>query len=219
MHDQSSLQWVLKNLFLALAPVALAQAIYWLASVRDKTLLLKIGIGALAAVWLAFLPNTCYLLTEWRHFLRGLDSTDLYLRSQFNGDMTLLLMKYTVFYFCYSGIGMLMFTLAIRPIARLGKKTGATVWVWGLPLFLMLSVGVYLGLILRYNSWDLATRPGVVWDSMVEILFRPKLSAFIVAFAGFLWLSYAAIDIWIDGFIGRWTRGIRKQLSGRSIRD
>lgn len=196
------------NLFLALIPVVLACIVYQTMQTEKKTPLMKFGVVVFGLVWLAFLPNTCYLLTQWRHFLDGLDATNLYLRSRFDTDTTLTLMKYTVFYFCYSGIGMLTFTLAIRPIARLARRSGATLWVYAPPFFLMLSLGVYLGLVLRYNSWDLATRPGVVWASVLEIVSRPRLSAFIAAFAGFLWLAYVAIDIWIDGLIARWNENV-----------
>ncbi len=33
----------------------------------------------------------------------------------------------------------------------------------------------------------------------MEVGGRPKLAAFILAFGGFLWVAYEAIDIWIDG--------------------
>jgi uncharacterized membrane protein len=113
-------------------------------------------------------------------------------------------MLFTAFYIFYSGIGMLTFTLAIRPIHRLLKKTNISVLLPGTILFLMLSIGVYLGLILRYNSWNLIDRPHEVFASVAIIASKPFLPAFIIVFAGFLWLSYAVIDIWTDGFIARY---------------
>lgn len=50
--------WVAWNLVLAIFPVLLGRSIGALAS-RNKPL-----AWALLPVWLAFLPNTCYLLTE-----------------------------------------------------------------------------------------------------------------------------------------------------------
>ncbi|MBI2843369.1 MAG: DUF1361 domain-containing protein [Armatimonadetes bacterium] len=201
------LYWVTWNLFLASVPVALAYLTSWLAGVARKKPVFRIPVAVLLLAWLAFLPNTCYLLTEWRHFLMTLDAANLYLRSQIDRDVTLKLMLYTAFYFCYSAAGMLALTLAIRPIARLARKDRATLWVYAIPLFLMLSVGVYLGLVLRYNSWDLVVRPHEVMNSVLGIVYRPKLFSFIIAFAGFLALAYAAIDMWIDGFLARVNRG------------
>jgi len=198
--------WVSWNTFLALIPVALAYTVAWIGRLSRRGLVLNILLAILALAWLAFLPNTCYLLTEWRHFLRTLDTSDLYLQSRLDSRMTLRLMTYTAFYFFYSGIGMLAFTLAIRPVARLWKADGVALWVSAVPLFIMLSIGVYLGLVLRYNTWDLVTRPGTVWASVMALTGRPRLLTFLVVFAIFLWLAYAAIDIWIDGLIARLAR-------------
>ncbi len=201
--DLYALTWVAWNTFLAAIPIVLALAFSRLAELREKTALTKFGMVAVALAWLAFLPNTCYLLTEWRHYLYRLDARNLYLQSQLDAGMTLDLMRDTVFYFCYSGIGMLAFALAVRPMARVASKNGVPTWVLGVPLFLLLSVGVYLGLVLRYNSWDLLARPAEVWASIADLAGRPRLTAFIVLFGGFLWLAYLAIDVWIDGLLLR----------------
>jgi uncharacterized membrane protein len=192
------------NLFLAAVPVVLAQVICrseprW----RGRTGA-SIGIAALLLLWLVFLPNTCYLLTEWRHFLVTLDASNLYLRSQVDHRITLLLMLYTAFFFCYSAVGMLAFALAIRPVDRLVRKDGNVPWVWGTLLFLLVSLGVFLGLVPRFNSWNLATHPARIFTTIGVVFHHPVLSAFLVVFAGMLWLMYVAIDIWIDGFLLRW---------------
>ena len=203
---KSSLAWVAWNAFLALIPVGLAQVILRAGCRDDRRTVSKAALWMICAAWLVFLPNTCYLLTEWRHFLLTLDQSDLYLRSRMDSWMTLRLMAYTAFYFGYSAFGMLTFALAIRPVARVVREMGARIWVCAIPLFGMLSLGVYLGLIQRYNSWDLLTRPGAVWSATAEVVHHPLLTMFIVGFAGFLWLAYTAIDIWVDGFLGRWNR-------------
>jgi len=203
---------VVWNGFLALIPVVLAYGIVWLARTARGSAGRKALIVGLSLGWLAFLPNTCYLLTEWRHFLEYVDSRDLFLRSQMNSFVFVRLCGLWLFYFLYSGSGMFTFALAIRPIEHLAAKRGASTWFWAIPFFIALSLGVYLGLVLRFNSWDLATRPGVVWDEIVAIGSRPALGSFIVLFGVFLWIAYKAIDIWIDGLADRLSR-----ITGRSI--
>lgn len=205
---------MLWNLYLAGIPVVLAQLIVMLGTLRKKTVLGWTMITVLGIVWLVFLPNTCYLLTEWRHFLIDLDAGNLYLRSRLNTELTLYLMIYTAFYSCYSGIGMIAFTLAIRPLAKLINRSGFNTWVLGIPLFIMLSIGVYLGLVLRYNSWDMMNRPSEVISSITAITNRPLLAGMVIGFAAFLWLSYFALDVWIDGFLSRW-KTITAQKSSR----
>jgi uncharacterized membrane protein len=207
MMNPMILAWVTWNTLLALIPVYLAFTISWLDGLRiegRKRVLARCLMLILGLVWLAFLPNTCYLLTEWRHFLATLDRTRLYELSQYDPRAAFLLMTYTFFYLCYSAVGLLTFTLSIRPIARMARKMGATMWVWGSALFILMSLGVYLGLVLRFNSWNLLNRPGEVWASTKTLPLHPLSTTFIVAFGGFLWLAYVAIDIWIDGFLTRW---------------
>jgi uncharacterized membrane protein len=100
-------------------------------------------------------------------------------------------------------MGLLTLVLAIRPIARLMRNRGADLWVWGVPLFLLCSVGVYLGLVLRFNSWEMISRPGDVWAACVSLMGRPVLASFIIAFAAALWILYLVMDIWIDGLAVR----------------
>ena len=72
MRPAPNVAW---NLFLAVIPVALAFAIARGAR-RDMREAGRIRWGLwlpLGVVWLAFLPNSCYLLTEWRQLLRDAD--------------------------------------------------------------------------------------------------------------------------------------------------
>ena len=76
--------------------------------------------------------------------------------------------------------------------------------MWGTLLFLLVSLGVFLGLVPRYNSWNLVTHPGQIFSTIGTVFHHPVLSAFLVVFAAMLWLAYLVIDIWIDGFLLRW---------------
>ncbi len=205
-----SLRWVAWNLFLAAIPVAAAYAIAWLwkgsgRAPRPARIALT---GVLGAIWLTFLPNTCYLLTEWRHFLEVAFDRDLYAAWTVEKDRGAMLglVLHTLFYFAYSAAGMLTFALAIRPIHRLAAGRVGRLWVWAAPFFLLMSLGVYLGLVLRFNTWDLLARPEQIGDAIGRVASRPFLGGLVVVFGGFLWLGYIAMDIWFDGLLLRWQR-------------
>jgi uncharacterized membrane protein len=193
------LPWVAWNIFLAVIPVGLGYAIRRLACGRGNVpAMVLLGIA-----WLLFLPNACYLLTEWRHFLDTVESVRLYTQWQHGGNSTamLRLMIYTLFYTIFSGVGMLAFALAIRPVAQVLRAKEISTWLWAIPLFFLNALGVYLGLILRFNSWDVLGRLADIWHAAAGALTRPFTLATILAFAVFLWLAYLALDIWIEGYL------------------
>jgi len=199
--------WVVWNATLALIPVA---AGYALRIVLDRKPVRAMGwllVVVLGLIWFIFLPNTCYLLTEWRHYMDTVDSQNLYLRAKSDSVLFIKLTLGTIFYFLYSLFGMAAFALAIRPVERAAVRRNISVRLGALPFFAAVALGVYLGLVLRFNSWDVLENPARVWSAAVEVAGRPKLAAFIVAFGGFLWVAYAALDIWIDGFKQRLTAG------------
>lgn len=197
---------VIWNGMLAILPVVFACLIASVAHSKSGKWPKLAAAAVLGLLWFGFLPNTCYLLTEWRHFLEMLDSHNLFLRARSDNILFAEMSAWSLFYAAYSGFGMLTFALAIRPIDRLLHEYGAPIWMWALPFFVAQAVGVYLGLILRYNTWDLLTQPSAVWNTVLETALRPKLAAFIVAFGVVLWGAYAMVDIWIDGMRVRLSR-------------
>lgn len=193
--------WILWNLFLAAIPVGLGYAIAFgakrLTIDRKRTpwwVWLLPGL-----VWFAFLPNTCYLLTEWRHFL--FDPRFVSIREDAGGNSVVMLTvaKQGLFFFLYSGVGTLCFALSIRPIHRLLRRTRITLGLWAIPFFFLISLGVYMGLNPRLNSWDLLNRPAFVFQIALHAFTNLLLLKTIVEFAAILWALYVIVDMWVDG--------------------
>lgn len=193
--------WILWNILLSVIPVGAAYLLAW--GVETFTLDRKrvpwLVWLPLALFWFAFLPNTCYLLTEWRHFLFDEHFTSLRDAAETDRTLMLAVARQGLFFLVYSGIGVLCFTLSIRPIERLLRKLRANLTLFALPFFFLTSLGVYMGLIVRLNSWDIVTRPGHVLSVALRALTTPLLLETIVIFAFLLWLLYQIVDIWVDG--------------------
>ena len=200
---------VLWNLFLALVPVLLASAIARGAR-GDLRHLGRVRWWLwvpLALVWLVFLPNSCYLLTEWRHYLETVTQSPIYQEAHLSGEGRLDFLVVTVFYLFYSGAGLLAFFLAVWPLDRLTRRRLG----WGGALlrpliFPLCALGVYLGLMSgRFNSWDLLhpARLHQLWGMLGQILQRPFLLGMIALFGAALWLFYVLFDIWMDGLAWR----------------
>lgn len=207
------LGWMSWNLFLAVVPVGLGYAAARLGQAlgeRRRPWLWAPMALALAG-WLAFLPNSSYLFTEPRHFLEVVERDDLWSRARADSGAALKLAFWAAVAGVYVAVGALTFALAIRPIRALARSRGISLPLWSGPFFILIALGVYLGLVVRLNSWDLLTRPGVVLDAAVGALGRPFLLAAILLFGAFLWLAYEALDIWVDGFALRWSRWTRSR--------
>jgi uncharacterized membrane protein len=194
--------WMLWNLLLAVIPVVLAYV--FVGATRGRWCATRLAmVLALAAAWLAFLPNTCYLLTEWRHLLFSPRWTSLRETGGWDREAMFRVALLALYFAAYSGAGVLTFVLAVRPVEQWLRNRGGPWLLYAPPGFFLVSLGVYLGLIVRLNSWDLLLQPGRVFGSAVTALMHPLLAATIVAFGAILWALYEAVDLWLDGILDR----------------
>lgn len=202
---------VVWNLLLALIPVGLAFAIA--RGVRgDRHTMGRVRWavwGPLALVWLVFLPNSCYLLTEWRHYLDTLTQSTLFAQAHANRDGRVDFFLTTAFYLLYSGAGLLAFFLAVWPLDRLTRRRLGPAGAARVLIFPLCALGVYLGLMRgRFNSWDLvnAHRLSGLLNTAAQVAHRPLLLGLILSFGAILWLFYALFDVWMDGLAWRLSR-------------
>jgi uncharacterized membrane protein len=207
--------WFLWNLFLAVVPVGLAGVVAWLTRGprQPRSAWLWVCLAPILCLWLIFLPNSCYLFTEPVHMLSAVEKHRLWPRARHEADAAIWLGLWTAVSLGYVSAGALCFALSIRPIHSLGRRAGLSPTVWAAPFFLLMAVGVYLGRIVRYNSWDLFTRPHAVVRTAAGLLDRPLLLTGLILFGLFLWLAYLAADIWVDGWLVRWRRWTRGDRS------
>ncbi|MGD8399286.1 MAG: DUF1361 domain-containing protein [Anaerolineae bacterium] len=169
------------NLVLAWVPYAAslrAESLYRRWPRRPWRLLLP------GALWLAFLPNGPYLITDlW--YLHGGLSGPLWF------DIGLLALLALT--------GLTLGTLSLRVMQRLVAAYLGRLVSW---LFVLVSVGlsglgVYLGRFLRWNSWDLFLRPGDVLADIAAPLASPAdhvhAFAFVALYAAIILFAYLTL--------------------------
>ncbi len=158
------LSFIVWNIFLAVIAVVIA---------RYTVKLWRLGKIWLAcvssALWLALLPNTAYLMTDARHVI-GYCPLESY------GKVCAENAWMALFFFAYAAFGWPAFVLALRPLksyvkARFGIKVAA--WFTTL-MCLMSSVGLLLGLVNRFNSWELITKPFDVLRAASSYIREPQ---------------------------------------------
>ncbi|WP_299491106.1 DUF1361 domain-containing protein [Acaryochloris sp. IP29b_bin.137] len=139
--------WIVWNLFLAFIPMALSFRLFrW--SPRSRSLVWWIGL----IVFIAFLPNAPYLLTDIIHLIGAARHT----RSVW--IVTLFFIPLHTFAIL---AGFEAYVISLINQGHYLKKQGAGQYVkWAEILVHILSaVGIYLGRFIRFNSWDLITNP------------------------------------------------------------
>ena len=167
------------NLFLAFIPLVLS--IWLFRRSRQPSLLWWIGL----VVFLAFLPNAPYVLTDIIHLIYDI-------RQGFSEWVVTLVLVPQYILFILAGFGAYVLSL-INLGYYLNQQHRHRYVIWAeLVLHALSALGIYLGRFLRFNSWDLVTRLDSVAGTVVDDLAakRPALVMFVtfVVVAGLYWL-------------------------------
>lgn len=153
------LWWMAWNLLLAFVPVLLAFALF--RPRVERTAAWWFGV----VVWVLFLPNAPYVITDVVHLfddIRGARS-DLQVLGEF---IPLYLALFSLGFGCY--------VVALDRAWRYVRAVAPNRRWWPIEtgLHLACAVGIYLGRVVRLNSWQVFTRPRSVLAS-VDWLFGP----------------------------------------------
>jgi uncharacterized membrane protein len=170
----SAIAW---NLFLAWIPFVLALVVYD----RSKSGVSTPALASAAVLWLLFLPNAPYIVTDLRYVGQGRGIPGMY-------DVLLLSAA------AWTGLLLgLMSLLLMHSVARrlLG---GLQAWALVVGVLGLSSFGIYLGRVQRWNSWDVFVRPGAllgdVADGVLHPLSHPRPIGVTILFTAFLLASY-----------------------------
>ena len=143
------------NLFLAWLPFVFS----WLAYRFHRK---KLWLTLFGCLWLLFLPNSPYLVTDLIH-IRPLGNVPLWYDAImiFSFALTGLFLGFLSLY--------LMQALVVR---RFGESLS---WLFVLSALALSSFGVYIGRFLRWNSWDLFIQPITLLRDITHSLLNPGL--------------------------------------------
>jgi uncharacterized membrane protein len=176
----SGYRFLVWNLLLAWIPFLLALAFYD-GFRRGRS---RVGLAVVGALWLLFLPNAPYMVTDLVHLGR-IPGAPLW----FDGAM--------IAAFAATGLLLglvsvsLMHAVALRV---LGPRLG---WAALLPVLGLCSLGVVLGRFGRVNSWDALVRPARLGDLLAVHLADPRADgralAVVLAYTTFLALAYLVL--------------------------
>lgn len=175
------------NLFLAFIPYAISHWLYNNPGIREN----KFKLAVMVSLWLLFIPNTFYILTDLFHL------------DHFEGppkwfDLLLLL--------SFAWNGLLFGIISLRRMEMILEELSGK----GFSLFIVFAVmmlnsfGIYIGRFLRFNSWDVIAQPFSLFGEILEIIFHPFANkmewGMIVCYAIFMTLLYVTIKKLAENF-------------------
>ena len=142
--------WMSWNIFLAAIPFLLAKHLF---SPRRK---LSFTWGFGLVFFVLFLPNAPYILTDLIHLYK--DAAYLPIPKLSLVIVQFLILEYIGFWF---------FVESYRQFEKfILKKRYHLRYLVRLVSFITLSVGVYIGRFLRFNSWDVFTNPQLIMNTV-----------------------------------------------------
>ena len=172
------------NLVLAWVPLVLALVAYD----RYRRGSRGLGLAVPLTLWLSFLPNAPYLVTDFM-LLRSIHDMPLWF------DVALLT--------SFAWVGLLLGFVSVYLVQDVARRAlGVTAgWICALGSLAVCGVGIYLGRYLRWNSWDLLVQPGGVLGDVVERLASPRLVGMSLVMAAFLSVAYVMLYAVIDAAV------------------
>jgi uncharacterized membrane protein len=171
--------WIVWNLFLAFIPLALS---FWLFTKshpkRGSRVARRSPLWwAVLIIFIAFLPNAPYLLTDIIHLIEAI-------RAGYSIWITTLIFIPLHLFAIF--IGWEAYVISLLNQSRYLERQGAKKFVLTSEILVhaLSAVGIYLGRFLRFNSWDFVTQPDVVLVYTLDNLTAKKpLLIIIITFA------------------------------------
>ena len=185
-------RYLIWNLFLAWIPFALAVFVYdrWRRR-RGGVLLLVLG-----ALWLLFFPNAPYIATDVVHLRHDPLSPYWY-------DAVTIA--------AFAWMGVLLGFASLYLMQTVVRQWGGAVagWIFAFFAIGLGSLGIYLGRVLRLNSWDALEHPSVLPRILHTVARNPfayqeaiaitLVFTLALSFAYFLLYNVAAVGLELDG--------------------
>jgi uncharacterized membrane protein len=162
------------NLVLAWVPFLLALALYDVhrrGTARGWQLLLT-------AAWLLFLPNAPYIVTDFLH-VGVIGGAPIWF------DASLVA--------AFAATGVMLGLASLLLVQAVVSRTWGVVWSWLVlvPVLGLCSLGIALGRIARFNSWDAVAQPEAILRVLGDRLLDPGSAARGIAIVAALTVSLA----------------------------
>ena len=164
-----TLHWMLYNISLAIIPVMFGLFMY-----QAKTKFFKYLFGL---VWILFLPNTIYILTDIIHFPKDWVMVN---------DVYKPVFIFTYILLMITGIGTFVFSmypleLMLRKLKKKSQIIEKDLILIGVNI--LVAFGMVLGRVQRLNSWDVFFNIPKVIEDAIQVMLQPYLLSLFLLFS------------------------------------
>jgi uncharacterized membrane protein len=142
------------NLFLAGLPYLVSRLL------EIKTKKTKLNIIRAIIFWLPFFPNSPYILTDFVHLTYNTSNL-------FWVDVSLLSI------FSLTGLMFGIYSLRIMVLIIKKETNYKTSQLFFYSTIFLAGFGIYIGRVLRWNSWDIVSNPTKLIGDLANIMFNP----------------------------------------------
>jgi uncharacterized membrane protein len=141
------------NLFLACLPLILSTALRFAHRLKWHVIFKCVLFG----LWLLFLPNAPYIMTDIVHLNRAPHGTAWF-------DLAMLL--------SCSGTGLLVGYLSLADVQGMVARRFSSLygWIFALVSLVLSGFAIYIGRFLRWNSWDILIDPMRIFTAIGTLL-------------------------------------------------
>ncbi len=148
---------IIWNLFLAYIPLVLSVWLFRWSQRRSPIW------WVLLAVFIAFLPNAPYILTDLIHYIKTI---------QRGIPDSIIILALTPQYIVFIVGGFQAYVMSLLNVEFYLQKMGWEKWsvLTQLVIHFLSAVGIYLGRFLRFNSWDFIAQPDELAQSLARDL-------------------------------------------------
>ena len=134
-------------------------------------------------VWLLFIPNSFYILTDFTH---------LHFKTTFQFSLDMLIISSFSFVGFYVGL-LSIHTMRQLVIAKYGNTKGN---IFILIISFLSAFGIYLGRVLRFNSWDIISKPIQLAYTSIYALFSLETIIYTLQLGTIILISYILFYYW-----------------------
>ena len=177
------------NLFLAVIPLVLS---VWLFRIAERR---SIFWWLILAIFVAFLPNAPYILTDIIHYVKI---------ARLDVPESVVIFTLTPQYFLFLLSGLQCYVMSLLNLGYYLERRDQERFILPVELLshFLSAIGIYLGRFLRFNSWDFVTQPDeIITKGVEELLGKQPLIIITLTFiilCGLHWLLKKIILNFVD---------------------